>query len=137
MRRGVLGRPLCILVPSDCVVMRGWQVSVLEQEVQTLSKDITAPRPAGRAVAARAAQDTTQSLHGMQKRMAWAKQAMRQPWTSQMLAKKRGLAHELDVTSPFYSTSRGDPMATTSLTSDSGDGNWIDALKPGDYWKDP
>ena len=50
----------------------------LEQEVQTLSKDITAPRPAGRAVAARAAQDPTQSLHGMQKRMAWAKQAMRQ-----------------------------------------------------------
>lgn len=118
------------------------QVHTLEQEVQTLSKDLSsrfsaaasrAPAPRSRAVAPRA---STQGLHGIQKRMAWAKAAMKQPWQQQMLAKKRGLAHEIDVDSAYYSTSAGDPMGT-ALSTEAGDDNFVAALQPGDYWKDP
>jgi len=89
----------------------------------------------------------------MDKRMAWAREALNlDPRKLQMLAvktkkvgasydvkatKKRGLAHELDVVSPYYATSRDDPISTQSLASASKDSNWIDALVPGDYWKDP
>jgi len=120
------------------------QVKTLEQEVQTLSQDLT--KTNGRTAAPRAAapRATTQGLHGMQKRVAWAKQAMQQPWQSQMLGAssgtsvgKRGLSHEIKVDSPFYSTSRADPMGSESLATKAGDSNWINALKPGYYWKDP
>ncbi len=114
-----------------------------------MSKEITSEAATG----LRAARSETQSLHGMDKRMAWAREALNlDPRKLQMLAvktkkvgasydvkatKKRGLAHELDVVSPYYSTSRDDPISTQSLASASKDSNWIDALVPGDYWKDP
>lgn len=105
--------------------------------METLSKDLTgrdgAPMAAARAPP-RAAPRT--QLHGMQKRVAWAKAALKTPWQNQMLAKQRGLTHEVDVKSPFYSMSRGDPMGT-ALSTEAGDDNWINALQPGDYWKDP
>ena len=50
--------------------------------------------------------------------------------------KKRGLSHEIDVDSAYYSSSSGDPMGQ-ALATEGGDGNWIADLKPGDYWKDP
>lgn len=109
----------------------GWQVQTLEQEVQTLSKDLTKTN-----VRSAAPRVTTQGLHGMQKRIAWARQAMQRPQQGQQLALKRGLVHEIDVASPFYSTSRGDPMGT-ALSTEAGDDNWVNALAPGDYWKDP
>jgi hypothetical protein len=127
---------------SDSV--RGTQVKTLEQEVQTLSQDLT--KTNGRTAAPRAAapRGTTQGLRGMQKRVAWAKQAIQQPWQGQMLGAsrgtlvgKRGLSHEIKVESPFYSTSRGDPIGSESLATNAGDSNWVNALKPGDYWKDP
>jgi len=107
------------------------QVQTLEQEVQTLSKDLTKTN-----VRSAAPRVTTQGLHGMQKRIAWARQAMQRPQQGQQLALKRGLVHEIDVASPFYSTSRGDPMGT-ALSTEAGDDNWVNALAPGDYWKDP
>ncbi len=50
--------------------------------------------------------------------------------------KKRGLSHEIDVDSAYYSSSSGDPMGQ-ALATEGGDGNWVADLKPGDYWKDP
>ena len=50
--------------------------------------------------------------------------------------KKRGLSHEIDVDSAYYSSSSGDPMGQ-ALATQGGDGNWVADLKPGDYWKDP
>jgi hypothetical protein len=141
-----------LFLKNGVVAMRGWQVSVLEQEVETMSKEITSQAATGLLSAApRAARSQTQSLHGMDKRMAWAREAMNQPRKLQMLAvkkkvgasydvkatKKRGLAHEIDVVSPYYAASRDDPISTQGLASESKDSNWIDALVPGDYWKDP
>ena len=57
--------------------------------------------------------------------------------TTQTLADNRGLPHEAPSESPYYSTSDSDPLATQSLSSKAGDTNWVAALKPGDYWKDP
>lgn len=116
-----------------------------------MSKEITSQAATGLLpTGPRAARSPTQILHGMDKRMAWAREAMNQPRKLQMLAakkvgasydvkatKKRGLPHEIDVVSPYYSTSRDDPIATQGLASASKDSNWIDALVPGDYWKDP
>lgn len=110
--------------------------------MQTLSKDLSsrfsaaAPRAAVNRPRAAAPRAPTQGLHGMQKRMEWARQAMKKPWQQQMLAKKRGLAHEVDVESAYYSTSAGDPMGT-ALSTEAGDDNFVAALQPGDYWKDP
>jgi hypothetical protein len=103
--------------------------------VQTLSKDLSS-RVSAVTPRAAAPRVPTQGLHGMQKRMAWAREAMQRPWQQQMLAKKRGLAHEVDVDSAYYSTSSGDPMGT-ALSTQAGDDNFVAALKPGDYWKDP
>ena len=104
--------------------------------MQTLSKDLTGRGGAPMASASSLRVAPRTQLHGMQKRVAWAKAALKTPYQNQMLAGKRGLAHEVDVSSPFYSTSRGDPMAT-ALSTEAGDDNWINALEPGDYWKDP
>ena len=117
-----------------------------------MSKEITSQAATGLLPAApRAARSQTQSLHGMDKRMSWAREAMNQPRKLQMLAvkkkvgasydvkatKKRGLAHEIDVVSPYYAASRDDPISTQGLASESKYSKWIEALVPGDYWKDP
>ena len=83
-----------------------------------------------------AAHRRTQQLHGLQKRMAWAKQALGQPKKAQQMLADRGLSHEMHVDSAYYSKSRGDPMGT-ALSTEAGDDNWVSNLAPGDYWKDP
>jgi len=115
------------------------EVHTLEGEVMSLSKAMRATLAGKHQAKAKA---PVQALHGMPKRMAWAKQALlgmhkHKAIRTQSLEGARGLSHELPQESVYYATSRDDPISTESLSTEAGDDNWIAKLAPGDYWKDP
>lgn len=111
------------------------QVHTLEQEVKTLSSDLVGRK--ARKLAAPRARAGMQGDPSMHRRMSWAKQALQQGLKLQSLVGRRGLAHEIPTKSVFYSVSMKDPISTQSLKSKAGDLNFVNQLKPGDYWKDP
>ena len=111
------------------------KVHTLEQEVKTLSSDLVGRK--ARKLAAPRARAGKQGGPSMHRRMSWAKQALQQGLKLQSLVGRRGLAHEIPTKSVFYSVSMKDPISTQSLKSKAGDLNFVNQLKPGDYWKDP
>ncbi|EKX34383.1 hypothetical protein GUITHDRAFT_155767 [Guillardia theta CCMP2712] len=114
--RGALKHNSQKLLMKDNHVLRQ-EVRVLEKEVNSLSGKLSALNPKSGARRHQMLRSQVQSLAG-----------------------RRGLPHELATTdsdSPYYSTSRNDPISTQSLESAAGDSNFVSKLEPGDYWKDP